>query len=355
MLGAPATTTQPETAAGATVDVDAGPFARQPRGSRGSYGDRRLARGLSWSQSRRAPTNSIRFPNGSRTKNRSRPPTGRALDLAAVVGEPRARGLELGDLEREVVLALASGRRDRRSRAARGRPHARGRRRAPLGRVQLGQPEHVAVERPCELDLLRRTVIPTCWSLIGRSLSCTPLPPVCGRGGCSATRAPSGAGRSGREREREPGARAHLGRVDPEADERLHVRPRVEPAQLPEELAGLRLLVDDDLIGDAPPELQRHARARRSAAYVIGLRAAYAPAAARPTADLEARELAQARAQRRLPEQRPALVLALEPVEVPVLEREVGDRGEGGRAGEQVGCRATRSSVSWPPMLPPNA
>ena len=58
------------------------------------------------------------------------------------------------------------------------------------------------------------------------------------------------------ECERQPGAGAHLGRVDPEADERLHVGLLVQPPQLPEEPASLQLLIDDDLIRDAPPDLQ---------------------------------------------------------------------------------------------------
>ena len=102
-------------------------------------------------------------------------------------------------------------------------------------------------------------------------------------------------------------------------------------------MPDLRLLVDDDLVGDAPPELQRHTRARDRAD--VGHRAARrvrAGGRAWATTDLAPGELAEARAEGLLAEQRPAGVVAAEPGEVPVLERHVGHRGERRGARQQL-------------------
>ena len=92
----------------------------------------------------------------------------------------------------------------------------------------------------------------------------------------------------------------------------------------------------DDLVGDAPPELQRHAGARDRAG--VGDRAARrigGGARARAAADLAARDLAEGRAELGA-EQRPARVLAADAIEVPILERQIGHGRERRRAGQQV-------------------
>ncbi len=103
-----------------------------------------------------------------------------------------------------------------------------------------------------------------------------------------------------------------------------------------EELAGLPVLVEHDPVGDAPPELQRHARGRDLAR--VGDRAPRRPGLrhlARRAADLAPREQPKARADRAAPEA-PARASAREPAEVAVLEGEVRDGVEGGRSGEEL-------------------
>src|SRR5437764_1482658 len=96
-----------------------------------------------------------------------------------------------------------------------------------------------------------------------------------------------------------------------------HGRRRVEPLDLAVEPAGLHRLVDDDAVGGAPPDRERHARVGDPAGEVE--RAAGGPRAGtlpRRAADLVPRELLQARP-------------VAEPGELAVAQREVRRRVEG--------------------------
>ena len=60
------------------------------------------------------------------------------------------------------------------------------------------------------------------------------------------------------QREWQPRARALLGRVSPVPDERLDGRARVDASDSPEKRSGLlSLLMRDDQVCSAPPELER--------------------------------------------------------------------------------------------------
>src|SRR5207248_7002296 len=91
------------------------------------------------------------------------------------------------------------------------------------------------------------------------------------------------------ERERQP--RRNLGRVRPIADELGDRLARVEPLDEPVEQARLLVLVDDDAVAAAPPELERDAGEgdppREDERAAVGVEARRL---ARRAADLEPRE-----------------------------------------------------------------
>src|SRR5207344_947069 len=105
-----------------------------------------------------------------------------------------------------------------------------------------------------------------------------------------------------------------LRRVAPRAGHLLQPAQRIQRAEVAEELPRLVLLAGDDLVGVAPPHLERHARVRdlvdpaRRAALPVG-----ALVRRRRTADLDPCERLQGRA------------LAAEQGEVGVAAEEVRD------------------------------
>src|SRR6476620_7191622 len=111
--------------------------------------------------------------------------------------------------------------------------------------------------------------------------------------------------------------------MDPEADVAADRCAWIHRAELPEELSRLALLIDDDAVGRAPPDLQRHAR--RCNRTRVGDRAALGErerALPRRAAELGACEHLQA-ASERLAEVMQTVRVAAQLPERAVLLREV--------------------------------
>src|SRR3954468_22666623 len=123
--------------------------------------------------------------------------------------------------------------------------------------------------------------------------------------------------------------------MDPEAYVAADRRTWIRCAEPPEELAGLLLLVDDDAVRGAPPDLQRHAGGRDPARVRDGaaLGEGEGPLLRRPT-ELRAREHLQPPTER-LAEVVQAVRVATQLPERSVLLCEVGDGVERCDAGEQ--------------------
>ena len=128
----------------------------------------------------------------------------------------------------------------------------------------------------------------------------------------------------------------HLGRVLPDPDVGGHGRIGIELDDALEEGPRLALLIEDDPILGAPPELQRHARGGDSPD--VGRRTAL-EVRERPrrrrASDLLTGERLQASADRPLP-RLIADVVARNAQKASVLERQVGHRVERGRSREQM-------------------
>ena len=128
----------------------------------------------------------------------------------------------------------------------------------------------------------------------------------------------------------------HVRRVRPGPDDGVQRRGRTQPSEQADERNGLVARIDD-AIRPAPPQLQRNARrcdcacVRQRTARRIGT-----GIGARRAADLGARELPQAVADRRPPPRQTASVAA-DAREVAIAPRQVRDRVERRRTGEQRG------------------
>ena len=133
------------------------------------------------------------------------------------------------------------------------RARGRGRSRSSTGRRPAGTWIVVRPRMPARGGVTSPT---------GADLSCSPLPRACGRGGCSPTLSPAGAARSAESASGSPVRARISAEWIQKPTNASTVALGLSRRSCQKNSARLRLLVDHDLVGDAPPELQRHARRR---------------------------------------------------------------------------------------------
>src|SRR5262249_23884836 len=140
--------------------------------------------------------------------------------------------------------------------------------------------------------------------------------------------------------------------MPPSTGEADYVGVRVELRDRLEQPRGLPLLVDHDRVARAPPELKRHVRERDRAD--VGQRAAQLVGEARPSwrsAEPGAGERPQRPPEPTVPDTA-AVLRAREPRKLVVLQREVDDRIEGRRAGEEARVTGYEQQGLLPPHAP---